>query len=157
MVSKYLLILLSVNAMFDSDTNILKKVDLDEKSPIPWIPYIIYTAKCSGIILQWTWKRSGRTCVLWTIISMEHLAVKDTAHNFQHPHHQLTMGSHLWLVIILLYKNAIGQTRKQYIVACQRSGVSNEPPQQRQDTGPGILWSVHRWTRTTGGPPRQKF
>ncbi len=26
-------------------------------------------------------------------------------------------------------------------------GVSNEPPGQRQDTGPGILWSVHRWTR----------
>ncbi len=24
---------------------------------------------------------------------------------------------------------------------------------QRQDTGPGILWSVHRWTRPTGEPP----
>ncbi len=40
-----------------------------------------------------------------------------------------------------------------YIVACQRGGVSNEPPGQRQDTGPGILWSVHRWTRPTGEPP----
>ncbi len=39
------------------------------------------------------------------------------------------------------------------IVACQRGGVSNEPPGQRQDTGPGILWSVHRWTRSTGEPP----
>ncbi len=27
--------------------------------------------------------------------------------------------------------------------------VSNEPPGQRQDTGPGILWSVHRWTKRT--------
>ncbi len=32
-----------------------------------------------------------------------------------------------------------------YIVACQRGGVSNELLGQRQDTGPGILWSVHRW------------
>ncbi len=39
------------------------------------------------------------------------------------------------------------------IVACQRGGVSNEPPRQRQDTGPGILWSVHRWTRPTREPP----
>ncbi len=39
----------------------------------------------------------------------------------------------------------------KYIVACQRGGVSNEPPWQ-----PGILWSVHRWTRPTGEPPRQK-
>ncbi len=31
-----------------------------------------------------------------------------------------------------------------YIVTCQRGGVSNEPPGQRQDTGPGILWS-HTW------------
>ncbi len=29
----------------------------------------------------------------------------------------------------------------EYIVACQRGGVSNG---QRQDTGPGILWSVHK-------------
>ncbi len=36
-----------------------------------------------------------------------------------------------------------------YINACQRGGVSNEPPGQRQDTGPGILWSIHRWTRPT--------
>ncbi len=35
------------------------------------------------------------------------------------------------------------------IVACQRDGVSNEPLGQRQDTGPGILWSIHRWTRPT--------
>ncbi len=34
-----------------------------------------------------------------------------------------------------------------FIVACQRGWVSNEPLGQRQDTGPGILWSVHRWTR----------
>ncbi len=38
----------------------------------------------------------------------------------------------------------------QDIVACQRAGVSNKPLGQRQDTGPGILWSVHRWTRPTG-------
>ncbi len=36
-----------------------------------------------------------------------------------------------------------------YIVACQRGGFSNKPLGQRQDTGPGILWSVHRWTRPT--------
>ncbi len=36
-----------------------------------------------------------------------------------------------------------------YIVACQRGGVSNKPLGQRQDTGPGILWSAHRWTRQT--------
>ena len=48
---------------------------------------------------------------------------------------------------------------KKYIVACQRGGVSNKPLGQRQDTGPGILRSVHRWTRPTGEPPlpRQKF
>ena len=27
------------------------------------------------------------------------------------------------------------------IVACQRDGVSNKPLGQRQDTGPGIIWS----------------
>ncbi len=32
-------------------------------------------------------------------------------------------------------------------------GGSNDLPGQRQDTGPGILWSVHRWTRPTGEPP----
>ncbi len=37
----------------------------------------------------------------------------------------------------------------EHIVACQRGGVSNEPLGQRQDTGPGILWSVHRWARPT--------
>ncbi len=40
-----------------------------------------------------------------------------------------------------------------YIVACQRGGVSKEPPGQRQDMGPGILWCVHRWTRPTWEPP----
>ena len=37
----------------------------------------------------------------------------------------------------------------QIIVACQRGGVSSKPTLgsgQQQDTGPGILWSVHRWT-----------
>ncbi len=43
-------------------------------------------------------------------------------------------------------------SRYIYIVACQRGGVSNEPPGQQQDTGLGILWSVHRWTRPTGEP-----
>ncbi len=38
----------------------------------------------------------------------------------------------------------IYQYYRKYIVACQRGRVSNEPPGQRQDTGPGILWSVHR-------------
>ena len=33
-----------------------------------------------------------------------------------------------------------------YIFACQRGGVSNKPPWQQEDKGPGILWSVHRWT-----------
>ncbi len=41
----------------------------------------------------------------------------------------------------------------QGVVACRRGGVSNKPPGQRQDTGPGILWSVHRWTRPTAEPP----
>ncbi len=41
------------------------------------------------------------------------------------------------------------------IVACQRGEVSNKPPGQRQDTGPGILWSVHRWTRPTGESPKR--
>ncbi len=46
----------------------------------------------------------------------------------------------------------------EYIVACQRGGISNETPGQRQDTGPGILWSVHRGTRPTWKPPpRQKL
>ncbi len=36
-----------------------------------------------------------------------------------------------------------------HIVACQRDGVSNKPLGQRQDTGPGILWSIHRWTKGT--------
>ena len=31
--------------------------------------------------------------------------------------------------------------------------VSNKPSGQRQDTGPWIHWSVHRWTRPTGEPP----
>ena len=44
-------------------------------------------------------------------------------------------------------------TNPHDIVACQRGGVSNEPHGQRQDTGPGILWSVHRWTRPTWEPP----
>ena len=35
-------------------------------------------------------------------------------------------------------------TLRVYIVACQRGGVSNEPPGQRQDTGPGILKSTNR-------------
>ncbi len=34
-----------------------------------------------------------------------------------------------------------------HTVACQRGGVSNEPLGQRQDTGPGILWSIHRWIK----------
>ncbi len=38
--------------------------------------------------------------------------------------------------------------RDRNIVACQRGGVSN-----KQDTGSGILWSVHRWTKTTREPP----
>ncbi len=41
------------------------------------------------------------------------------------------------------------------IVAFQRGGVSNKPTLgsgQRQDTGSGILSSVHRWTRPTGEP-----
>ncbi len=41
----------------------------------------------------------------------------------------------------------------QDIVTCQRGRVSNKLPGQRQDTGPGILWSVHRWTRPAGEPP----
>ena len=45
----------------------------------------------------------------------------------------------------------------QYIVACQRGGVSNKPPRQRQDTGPGILWSVHRWTRPKRNEPHIWF
>ncbi len=45
------------------------------------------------------------------------------------------------------------QWRHDNIVVCQRGGVSNKPLGQRQDTGPGILWSVHRWTRPIGEPP----
>ncbi len=37
-------------------------------------------------------------------------------------------------------KNIIEYFCVMYIVACQRGGVSNEPPGQRQDTGPGILF-----------------
>ncbi len=43
-----------------------------------------------------------------------------------------------------------------YIVACEPGGVSNKPTLgsgQRQDTGSGIQWSFHRWTRPTREPP----
>ncbi len=41
-----------------------------------------------------------------------------------------------------------------YIVACQRGGVSDEPPWLRAATrhGPGTLYSVNRWT----GPEKHK-
>ena len=39
------------------------------------------------------------------------------------------------------------QIHTKCIFACQRGGVSNKPLGQRQDIGPGILWSVHRWTK----------
>ena len=53
------------------------------------------------------------------------------------------------MLLVFINKNINKGGRKidKDIVACQRGGVSNKPLGQRQDTGPGILWSVHRWTR----------
>ncbi len=55
-----------------------------------------------------------------------------------------------------MIKHLLEQGGKIYNVACQRGAVSNKHTLgsgQPQDTGPGILWSVHRWTRPTGEPP----
>ncbi len=59
----------------------------------------------------------------------------------------------IWWRISSTYHIHWKQIIPHHIVACQRGGVSNEPLGQRQDTGPGILWSVHWWTRPTGKPP----
>ena len=50
--------------------------------------------------------------------------------------------THCWFLVRKLHYHSKEDSQNLYIVACQRDGVSNEPLGQRQDTGPGILWSV---------------
>ena len=56
------------------------------------------------------------------------------------------------VISLLNYNSApnarLNQVPSNYILACQRDGVSNKPLGQRLDTGLGILWSVHRWITT---------
>ncbi len=119
MASKCIFVLLSVNVASGSDTKYPKKhekIDLKVKGPYHTC---MHTITCSDVILQWTYLKSGPTCVIWTSICMEHLAVKDTVHNLRHPRHQPAMANQLCPDIILLYKNAIGRTRKQDVASMQ--------------------------------------
>ncbi len=68
----------------------------------------------------------------------------------------MTLFANNWLILtnFTKLKNGFFFSDISKLIYCHMPAwrVSNEPPGQRQDTGPGILWSVHRWTR-----PRQKL